>query len=308
MDLLSLVGKTPLVELKSCSPRPGVRLFAKLEGQNPSGSIKDRIVAYMVQRARADGRLKPGQGIVEATTGNTGIALAMIGRHFGHRVRAVVPETAAVEVVQALAAYGAEIERVNAGLGVRSAIEVARAMALAENAFFLDQFGSSENPLCHYETTGVEILAACPDVDVFVCGLGTGGTITGAGRRLRKHNPEVQLVAVEPHPGNQLQGLKSLDDGFVPPILQLDLLNAKILVRSASAFRAVRELLGREGILAGPSSGAVLHAALKWAQRLQQATMVLMFADSGWKYVNSSAFRLQGQLHEEDDLDDTLWW
>jgi len=307
-SVLALVGNTPLVELKNCEPKPGVRIFAKLEGQNPTGSIKDRIVAYMLERAKARGDLRPGQEVVEATTGNTGISLAMLGRRLGHRVRAIVPETVFPDVVQALHAYGAEVQWVPAELGIKSALEVARDISRREGAYLLDQFESADNPRSHYETTAVEILREQPDVDVFVCGLGTGGTVTGVGRRLREANPRVQLVAAEPHPGNQLQGLRSLDDGFVPPILDLSLLDGKILVRSASAFRAAREVLMREGLFVGLSSGAVMHAALKWAQRLERGNVVVVFADNGWKYLGTPAFRPEAPIPDEDALDDVLWW
>jgi cysteine synthase B len=308
-DLLSLVGHTPLVELKACSPKPGVRLFAKLEGQNPTGSIKDRIVAFMLERARAEGRLKPGQELVEATTGNTGISLAMAGGRLGHPVRAVVPESVFPDLVQALKAYGAQVEWVRPDLGIKTAIDVAHDIVRRDDAFLLDQFGSPNNPLCHYETTSIEILNQLPQVDALVAGLGTGGTIMGTGRRLKEVNPQVQLIAAEPHTGNHLQGLRSMDDGYVPPILDVTRLDAKILVSAASAFRAVRELLAREGILAGLSSGAVLHAALKWSQRIERGNVVLIFADSGWKYLGSPAFRLDEPLPEdEDSLDDILWW
>lgn len=307
-SVLDLVGNTPLVELKNCEPKPGVRIFAKLEGQNPTGSIKDRIVAYMLQQAKARGGLKPGQEIIEATTGNTGISLAMLGRRLGHRVRAIVPETVFPDVVQALHAYGAEVEWVPAALGIKSALEVAREYAKRDGAYLLDQFCSQDNPAAHYEFTAAEILREQPRVDVFVCGLGTGGTIMGAGKRLREANPKVQLVAAEPHPGNQLQGLRSLDDGFVPPILDLRILDAKILVRSASAFRAAREVLMREGLFVGLSSGAVMHAALKWTQRLERANLVVVFADSGWKYLGTPAFRPEAPVPDEDALDDVLWW
>jgi cysteine synthase B len=307
-SVLALVGDTPLVELKNCEPKPGVRVFAKLEGQNPTGSIKDRIVAYMLEQARARGDLKPGQDLIEATTGNTGISLAMLGRRLGHRVRAVVPETVFPDVVQALNAYGAEIQWVPAALGIKSALDVAREVAKSEGCYLLDQFCNQDNPRAHYETTAVEILREQPDIDVFVCGLGTGGTVMGVGRRLREANPRVQLVAAEPHPGNQLQGLRSLDDGFVPPILDLKTLDGKILVRSASAFRAAREVLMREGLFVGLSSGAVMHAALKWAQRLERGNIVVVFADSGWKYLGTPAFRPEAPIPDEDALDDVLWW
>jgi len=308
VEVLSLVGHTPLVELKNCSPRPGVRLFAKLEGQNPTGSIKDRIVAFMVQRARAEGRLRPGQEIVEATTGNTGISLAMVGRQLGHPVRTVVPRTVFPDVERALRAYDADIEWVDAGLGIKSAIDVAHEIVRRDGAYLLDQFESLDNPRAHYETTAVEILEACPEVDVFVCGLGTGGTAMGVGRRLKEHNPRVQVVAAEPHSGNHLQGLRSLDDGYIPPILDLTALDGKILVRSASAFRAAREVLAREGIIPGLSSGAVMYAALKWAQRMERGTIVVMFADAGWKYLTTPAFSPDAAPEDEDALDDVLWW
>jgi [CysO sulfur-carrier protein]-thiocarboxylate-dependent cysteine synthase len=308
MDVLSMVGRTPLVELKHCSPKPGVRLFAKIEGQNPTGSIKDRIVAYMVQRARDEGRLEPGQEIVEATTGNTGISLAMVGRVLGHPVRAIVPQSVFPDVVQALLAYGAAVEWVPAELGIKSALDLARDIVKRDDCYLLDQFCNPDNPRCHYETTAVEILAEVPQVDAFVCGLGTGGTVMGVGKRLREQYPRTQLVAAEPHPGNQLQGLRSLDDGFIPPILDLGVLDAKILVRSASAFRAAREVLHREGLFVGLSSGAVLHAALKWAQRMERGSIVMTFADSGWKYLGTPAFRPDAPIPDEDALDDVLWW
>jgi cysteine synthase B len=309
MEVLDLVGNTPMVELKHCSPKPGIRLFAKLEGQNPTGSVKDRIVSFMLKRARADGRLEPRQEIVEATTGNTGIALAMAGKRLGHPVRLVVPQTAFSDVTQSLKAWEPQIEWVSADQGIKSAVVAAREIAERDNAFLLDQFASADNPRCHYETTAVEILDQLPDIDVFVCGLGTSGTAMGVGRRLKEHGRDIKVVAAEPHPGHTLQGIRSLDDGYVPPILDLGLLDAKILVRSADAFRAVREMLRRDGVLGGLSSGAVLHATLKWASRVEKANVVMLFADSGWKYLNSPAFRLEESLHDpEESLDEVLWW
>jgi cysteine synthase B len=308
-DVLGLVGRTPMVELKHCSPKPGIRLFAKLEGQNPTGSVKDRIVSYMLAQAREDGRLAPGQEIVEATTGNTGIALAMAGRRLGHPVRLIVPTTAFSDVTQALKAWEPRIEWVAPDQGIKSAILAAREIAANEGAYLLDQFGSPDNPRCHYETTAVEILEQMPEIDVFVCGLGTSGTAMGVGRRLKEHNPRVQVVVAEPHPGHTLQGIRSLEDGYMPPILDFDLLDGKIPVKSADAFRAVREVLRRDGVLGGLSSGAVLHAALKWAQRIEKANIVLLFADSGWKYLNSPAFQLEASLEDlEEAFDEVLWW
>jgi len=307
-DLLDLIGKTPLLELSHCAPKPGVRLLAKLEGHNPTGSIKDRVVAFMVEAARAKGVLTPGQEIIEATTGNTGIALAMAGKRLGHPVCVVVPEAVYPGVIPVLEAFGARIVRTASNLGIRSALDVAGELAEREGGYFLNQFGSPANPACHYQTTAVEILADCPSVDVFVCGLGTGGTIMGVGRRLKENRPDVRLLAAEPHPGDQLQGLRSMEDGFLPPILDLSLLDGKIVVTADSAFRAVREIASREGLLVGPSSGAVMHAALKWAQRIERATVVLMFADSGWKYVGSPMLKQAEWPTGEDDADDILWW
>ena len=309
IDVLDLTGDTPLVELVNCSPKAGIRLFAKLEGQNATGSVKDRIVGYMLRKARQEGRPAPGQTVVEATTGNTGIALAMAGRRLGHPVRLVVPETAWRDVGQALKAWEPRIDWVAADLGIKSALIEAQRIAEEEGAYMLDQFGSPDNPLCHYETTGVEVLRQMPGVDVFVCGLGTSGTAMGVGRRLKEHNPDVKLVVAEPHPGHSLQGIRSLEDGYTPPILDHDLLDGKILVRSADAFRAVREVLRRDGVLGGLSSGAVMHAALTWAQRMEHGNIVMLFADAGWKYLSSPAFTLDASLDDPDGaLDEVLWW
>lgn len=308
-DVLGLVGHTPVVELKHCSPKPGIRLLAKLEGQNPTGSVKDRIVNFMLQRARADGRLEPGQAVVEATTGNTGIALAMAGRRLGHPVRLVVPTTAFNDVTQALKAWEPQIHWVTPGQGIKTAILEAQEIVRRDGAYLLDQFASEDNPRCHYETTAAEIIEQVPDIDVFVCGLGTSGTAMGVGRRLKEYNPKIRLVVAEPFPAQNLQGLRSLDDGYVPPILDLGMLDGKILVRSADAFRAVREVLRRDGVLGGLSSGAVLHAALKYCQRIDNANVVMLFADSGWKYLNSPAFQLEASLEDPEELlDEVLWW
>ena len=308
LQLIHAIGSTPMVELRNCSPKPDVRLFAKLEGWNPTGSVKDRIVRQMLLAAERDGRLRPGDTVIEASTGNTGIALAMIGRALGYNVHIVMPKNVFPEIPRTLAVYGAAVEWVSAEEGVPRAIEVARANAEREGWFFLDQFCSPHNIRAHYEATGPEILEDVPQVDLFVAGLGTGGTLMGAGRRLKEANPKTQVIAVEPHPGNQLQGLKSLADGFIPPILDLDLLDGKILVRSGSAFRAASEVTRREAIFAGISSGAVLHAALKATQRIDRGNVVLIFADSGWKYLGTNLWASAPESDESEELDDTIWW
>ena len=307
-DSLESIGRTPLVELHHYSPKPGVRLFAKLEGQNPTGSVKDRIAREMVLAAERDGRLRQGDTLVAASTGNTGIALAMVGRLRGYTVRVVMPENVAPEIMSSLAAFGAQVERVPAQQGMRRAIDLARELAGREGWLSLDQFSDPDNARAHYETTGREILEELPQVDVFVAGLGTGGTLMGVGRRLKEANPRTQVIAAEPYPGSQLQGLRSLAEGFIPPILDLGLLDGKILVRSGPAFRAAAELMRREAIFAGVSSGAVLHAALKVAQRLSRANMVLLLADSGWKYLSTNLWTAPPPADQSEELDDIVWW
>ena len=310
VDILHTIGHTPLVELRHCSPQPGVRLFAKLEGMNPTGSVKDRIVREMVLGAEQDGLLHPGDTLVEASTGNTGISLAMVGRARGYAVHVVMPENVFPEIRRTLSAYGATIQQVPADRGVRSAMEVARALAQKNGWLLLDQFSNPHNVRAHYESTGAEILEDLPHVDLFVAGLGTGGTVTGVGRRLKEANARTQVIAVEPHPGYQVQGLKSLADGFIPPILDFDVLDGKILVRSRHAFRAAAELMKREAIFAGVSSGAVLHATLKVIPRLRRGNVVLLFADSGWKYLGTDLWTKppDGGDDDEEDLDDVIWW
>ncbi|MCH7952634.1 MAG: cysteine synthase family protein [Chloroflexi bacterium] len=307
-DILHAIGDTPLVELRHLSPRPDVHLFAKLEGRNPTGSIKDRIVREMVVQAQRDGRLAPGDRIIEASTGNTGIALAMVGRALGYPVRIVIPENVYPEIPRTITAYGAEITYVPSQLGVKKAIDVARTIAADEGWFMLDQFSDPVNIRAHYEGTGPEILAAVPHVDLFVAGLGTAGTLMGVGRRLKEANPQTRVIAVEPHPGYQVHGLKSLADGFLPPLLDYDVLDGKILVRGGHAFRGAAQLIQREAIFGGVSSGAVLHGALKAIERLPRGNVVLIFADSGWKYLATDMWTQPPADHEEDDLDDVIWW
>ncbi|MFN0096432.1 MAG: PLP-dependent cysteine synthase family protein [Dehalococcoidia bacterium] len=311
-EVARLVGNTPLVELQSLSPEPGVRLFAKLEGQNPTGSIKDRVVWRILTEAKRGGALAPGQRIIEASTGNTGVALAMAGRLLGHEVDVCVPESVYPEIEQLLAAYGANIVRVPRQAGIKSAVEVAQRMAAESGAFLLNQFGSPANVMAHYEQTGAEVLADLPDVAVFIAGMGTGGTITGAGRRLKEAHPGCKVFGVEPRLGVHVQGLKSLDDGFIPPVLDESVLDGKIIVGNRHAFSHARRAMLAEGIFGGISSGAVLHAAMRVAGRLKRGNVVMIFADAGWKYLGTDLWTA-GHDDEtidarEDPLDDILWW
>lgn len=306
-----LVGKTPLVELRHCSPKPGVRFFAKLEGHNPTGSIKDRIVCRILDQARTSGALQPGQPIVEASTGNTGVSLALFGRLLGHPVDVCVPESVYPEIGQLLRAYGARIRWVPRRAGIKTANEVARVIAGNEGAFLLNQFGSEENIRAHYQGTAAEILADLDHVDVFVAGIGTGGTVTGVGRRLKEANPACRVIGVEPRLGSHVQGLKSLDDGFIPPVLDETVLDGKILVGNRHAFSHARRAMLAEGIFGGISSGAVLHAATRVANRIERGNIVMIFADYGWKYLGTDIWGEDGGAAidvSEDPVDDVLWW
>jgi cysteine synthase B len=311
-SVIGMVGNTPLVELRSLSPEPGMRLFAKLEAQNPTGSIKDRIVLRILQAARASGALAPGQRIVEASTGNTGVSLAMFGRLFGHPVDVCVPDSVYPEVEELLQVYGARIRRVPRAAGIKTAREVAKVIAEETGAYYLGQFDSAENVAAHYETTGAEILADVPSVDVLVAGMGTGGTITGVGRRLKEANPACHVLGVEPRLGVHVQGLKSLEDGFIPPVLDETVLDGKIIVGNRHAFAHARRAMLAEGIFGGISSGAVLHAAMRAASRIRQGNIVMIFADGGWKYLGTDLWSMEDhdpaiEAHE-DPLDDVLWW
>jgi cysteine synthase B len=262
----------------------------------------------MVTAAQREGRLPAGARIMEASTGNTGIALAMVGRALGYPVRIVMPENVFPEIPRTVAAYGAEITWVSGEGGMTRAIELAREIAAAEGYVMLDQFSNEENVRAHHDGTASEILADLDHVDAFVAGLGTGGTLMGVGRRLKEVNPKTFVVAVEPHPGNQVQGLRSLAEGFVPPLLDYGVLDGKILVRSASAFAATALVMAREAIFAGVSSGAVLHAALKVIPRLGSGNVVLLFADNGWKYLNTPVWTAAPEPDDADNLDDVIWW
>jgi [CysO sulfur-carrier protein]-thiocarboxylate-dependent cysteine synthase len=286
-DIVEAIGHTPLVELKNFSPRRGVRLFAKLEGQNPTGSVKDRIARAMIEDAERSGAFTAEKILLEPTSGNTGIGLAMIAQRRGYRMKAVMPENVSHERRALLELFGAEVELTEGDKGSNGAIERAQELAKDPRYHMLYQYGNPANPRAHYETTGPEIIADLPEVDVFVAGLGTGGTLMGTGRRLKEHNPAVQIVAAEPHPGDLVQGLRNLGEGFVPPILDLELLDRKLVVTSDDALKMTRQLTRREGIFAGFSSGAALHVAVRVAQRMQGGTIVVLLADGGWKYLST---------------------
>ncbi len=307
-NLIDAIGNTPLVEMPRCSPKPGVRLFAKLEGQNPTGSVKDRIAKYMIEAAEKAGEITPGRTILEPTSGNTGISLAMICRIKGYSLKVVMPESVSAERTQLLEAFGAEIVYSDGAKGTNGSIAVAQEMVAANPDYLmLYQYGNEANPRAHYETTGPEILADLPDIDVFVAGLGTGGTLTGVGHFLKEKLPDVKIVACVPHPGDLVQGLRSLDEGFIPPVLDESVLDGRIVVDSRTSFAATKELAQQEGILAGISAGAALRTAQKVADRLDSGNIVVLFADGGWKYLSTSLW-----TKDYDDLiqdvEGKVWW
>jgi [CysO sulfur-carrier protein]-thiocarboxylate-dependent cysteine synthase len=306
-DILDAIGNTPLVGLSRLSPKPSVRLWAKLEGQNPTGSLKDRIALAMIEDAEASGELTPDRVILEPTSGNTGIALALVARRKGYRLMVVMPENAGEERVRLLELFGAEIVPSPADAGTNGSIEVARRMAEDSKYFMPFQYGNPANPRAHYEGTGAEIVRDLPEVTHFVAGLGTGGTLMGAGRRLREHNPDVRIIAAEPELGELVYGLRSLEEGFIPPVFDPGSVDRKFLVDSKQALRALRELTEKEGVFAGISSGAVIHVGMRIAEQVEEGDIVCLLADGGWKYLSTDAWASDLETAEKQ-VDSTLWW
>ena len=308
-DILDAIGHTPLVEIPRMSPNPSVRIFAKLEMMNPTGSVKDRVAKYLIEDLETRGLLRDDSIILEPTSGNTGIALAMIGRRKGYRVALVMPDNVTNERRQMAALFGAEVIDSPGALGSNGAIALAKHLVEKDDRFVMPyQYGNPANPRAHYETTGPEILADCPEIDVFVAGLGTAGTLMGVSRYLRENKPGVRIVAAEPLPGEGVQGLRSLDEGFIPEVLDPDLLDAKYLVSNIDALTALRELVFREGIFGGPSCGAVLVAAAREARKMRSGTIVALLPDGGWKYLSAGTYTT-----DFDDMRDALeggvnWW
>ena len=291
-SVLDLIGDTPLVDASALSPSPGVRILAKLEGQNPGGSVKDRIAKAMVEAAEVDGALRPGQTILEPSSGNTGIGLAIVCRLKGYRLRVVLPENVSVERRQLLEIFGAEIVSSPGAEGSNGAVRMAERLAkeAGDDVAFLYQYGNPANPRAHYEGTGPEIWRDCPEVTHVVAGLGTSGTLMGVGRYLKERNPAIQMWAVEPPAGEAVQGLRNLEDGFVPPIYDPDVLDRKIIVRPRESIEWTRRLTAEAGIFAGISSGAAFAGAVRAAAELEEGVVVTVLADGGWKYLSTGAW------------------
>jgi cysteine synthase/molybdopterin converting factor small subunit len=307
-SVLDLIGGTPLVELPGLSPKESVRIFAKLEGQNPSGSIKDRVAKNMIETAEATGELEPGRELLEPTSGNTGIALAMVAKVKGYSLTCVMPENATDERIRLLGLYGAKLVFSPAAEGSNGAVRKALELAESDPRYFMPfQYANAANPRAHYNGTGAEIAEALPRVDMLVAGLGTGGTLMGCGERLRESFPDIQICAAEPMHGEDVSGLRSLDDGYVPPILDVSKLDRKILVSNTDAVRSLHDLLNREGIFGGVSSGAVIDVARKLAMELDSGTIVTVLADGGWKYL-SAEFWTQPIDEVAGAMEDRVWW
>jgi [CysO sulfur-carrier protein]-thiocarboxylate-dependent cysteine synthase len=306
-DILGAIGNTPLVGLPSMSRKRDVHLWAKLEGNNPTGSTKDRIALAMVEAAEASGELTREKTILEPTSGNTGISLAMVARRKGYRLTVVLPDNASQERLGLLRLFGAEIVFSDGDKGTNGSIEVARALSADPSYYMPFQYGNPANPRAHQVGTGREIIAELPQVTHLVAGMGTGGTLTGVGRALHAHDGAIRIVAAEPELGDLVYGLRSLDEGFIPPIFDPAEVDRKFLVSSEDALRATRELTSREAIFAGISSGAVVHVAQRIAAELDEGHVVCVLADGGWKYLSTEAWA-DDLATAEKKVSESLWW
>jgi [CysO sulfur-carrier protein]-thiocarboxylate-dependent cysteine synthase len=303
-DIVQAIGNTPLVELRRLSPRPGVRIYAKLESYNPTGSVKDRVARSLIERAESDGLITPGQTILEPTSGNTGISLAMICSRKGYPLEVVMPDNVTQERTQLLHMYGAKITYSPGDEGSNGAVARALEMAAADASYYMPyQYGNQANPDAHYHGTAVEILEELEEVHAFVGGLGTGGTLMGNARRLKEENDETIVVAAEPLQGELVQGLRSLEDGYIPPILDLSLLDRKIFVSNRDSVVWTKKLLDEEGLFAGVSSGAIAAIAVRVANELDEGNVVFVAPDDGWKYLSSGVYT---KTLEELEADGTL--
>jgi [CysO sulfur-carrier protein]-thiocarboxylate-dependent cysteine synthase len=306
-DIVESIGGTPMVQLSRLSPKPEVKIYAKLEGRNPTGSVKDRVAKAMIESAEEKGLIAPGQTLLEPTSGNTGISLAMICKLRGYPLKVVMPDNVTEERTQLLSMYGAEIVYSEGAKGSNGAVELALEMAEADPSYYMPyQYGNEANPRAHYEGTAVEILDDLDEVTAFVGGLGTGGTLMGNGRRLKEANPETLIVAAEPMQGELVQGLRSLDDGFIPPIIDLSILDRKIMVSNRDAIVWTKRLLEEEGIFAGVSSGAIAAIAARIAGELDGGNVVFLIPDDGWKYLSSGVYTKP--IEELEAIDSTVWW
>jgi cysteine synthase B len=307
-DIIQAIGNTPLVELKRLSPKPGVRIYAKLESYNPTGSVKDRVARAMIEDAESQGAIRPGQTILEPTSGNTGISLAMICSRKGYPVKVVMPDNVTAERTQLLRMHGAEIVYSPGEEGSNGAVTKALEMAAADPSYYMPyQYGNQANPNAHYNGTAVEILEELDEVTAFVAGLGTGGTLMGNARRLKEEDPDTLIVAAEPLQGELVQGLRSLEDGFIPPIIDLSMLDRKIFVSNRDSVIWTKKLLAEEGLFAGVSSGAIASIAVRVAEGLDEGNVVFVVCDDGWKYLSSGVYTKPLEELEETIETASFW-
>lgn len=306
------IGNTPLVDLSQMTPDSKVKIFGKLESVNPTGSVKDRAARSLIFDAEKQGLLNPGGTILEPTSGNTGLGLAMIGRQRGYQVKVVMPASVPPERVQLLRAFGAEVILSAADKGTNESIILAKQIAMENPDYYMPyQYGNQSNPNAHYLTTGPEIIKDLPGVDLFIAGLGTGGTLMGVGKCLREYNPEIKIVATAPHPDDKVQGLRAIEDGYIPPILDLDQLDARILIEAEEAFYWTRKLLTDAGVFVGVSSGATYATARKIAEKFSKddvrSNIVIMLADGGWKYLSTGIYS-ETFTFKQSDIEGKTWW
>lgn len=309
-DIVESIGHTPLVELRRLSPKPGVRLWAKLESHNPTGSVKDRVAKSLIEDAEAKGAISPGSTLFEPTSGNTGIAMAMIASRKGYKLKVVMPDNVTKERTQLLSMYGAEIIYSEGSKGSNGAVEMALDLAEKNPDYCMPyQYGNEANPAAHYNGTAPEIHEELGNISAFVAGLGTGGTLMGHARYFRDQGTGTQIVAAEPLQGELVQGLRSLDDGFIPPIIDLSLIDRKLIVSNRDAVVWTKRLLEEEGIFAGVSSGAICSVAVQAASKFDEGDIVFVIADDGWKYLSSGVYtKTIEELEEDGSLESTLFW
>jgi cysteine synthase B len=306
-NVVESIGNTPLVELPRLAPKPGVRIWAKLESHNPTGSVKDRVARAMIEDAEEKGAIQPGQTILEPTSGNTGISLAMICSRKGYPVKVVMPDNVTGERTQLLHMHGAEIVYSEGAKGSNGSVELALEMAEADASYYMPyQYGNEANPRAHYDGTAPEIMDELDEISAFVGGLGTGGTLMGNGRRLKERDPETKVVAAEPMQGELVSGLRSLDDGFIPPIIDLNVLDRKIMVSNHDAIVWTKKLLAEEGLFAGVSAGAIAYVANRIGGELDEGNVVFLVPDDGWKYLSSGVYTKP--IEELEGIDSTVWW
>jgi cysteine synthase B len=308
-SILDTIGNTPLVHLRHLSPKPEVNVYAKLEGHNPTGSVKDRIALFMINAGEKSGELTPDKIVLEPTSGNTGISLAMVCRAKGYRLICVLPDNVTREREALLKAFGAEVIYAENAMSTNDAVYKAQQILADDpDRYYMPyQYGNENNPRAHYETTGPEILRDLPETDVFVAGLGTGGSLTGTGRYLKDNRPGVKVIAAVPHPGDLVQGLRAIEEGFIPPVFDESVLDGRIVVDSVSSFAMTKEVMEKEAIFAGISAGAVLRVAVRVAERMDKGNVVALLADGGWKYLSTELWSRDYELAPEE-TQGTIWW